>query len=108
MAIHGARDDGALREVIEAVCGTSTFREFLATHPAGGGHHAGYLVGGDECAAAGAQLTGSGHPAVQAPTLPVATVAFFAATVEIGVATEIVGIAEAARGLVAQLQSGAF
>ena len=67
-----------------------------------------YVVGDDEFERAVAELTGRGHPVVQTLTLPVATVASFDTTAGIGVATEIIGVTEAGRGFVAQLQSGMF
>ena len=65
-------------------------------------------MGEDEFGQAVAELTGRGYPVVQALTLPVARVAFFDTTAEIGVVTEIIGVSEAGRGFVAQLRSGMF
>jgi hypothetical protein len=55
-----------------------------------------------------AQLTRKGHPVVQALTLPVADVAFFDTTAEIGVATEIIGVTAAGDEFLGQLRSGAL
>ena len=106
--LYMAYSGGTLLELIQPVSGASIFQEFLASHPAGGVQHVAYLVGEDEFEHAVAELTGRGYPVVQALTLPVATVAFFDTTAEIGVATEIIGVTEAGRGFVAQLQSGTF
>ena len=105
--LYMAYSGGALLELIQPVSGTSIFQEFLADHPAGGVQHVAYLVPEEEFAGAVAELTARGYPVVQALTLPVATVAFFDTTAVIGVATEIIGVTEAGRAFVAQLQSGA-
>jgi methylmalonyl-CoA/ethylmalonyl-CoA epimerase len=99
--LYMAYSGGALLELIQPVSGASIFQEFLATHPAGGVQHVAYLVSEEEFGEAVAQLTSRGYP-------PVATVAFFDTTAEIGVATEIIGVTEAGRGFVTQLQSGIF
>jgi methylmalonyl-CoA/ethylmalonyl-CoA epimerase len=106
--LYMAYSGGALLELIQPVSGASIFRDFLATHPAGGVQHVAYLVPEEEFDEAVARLTGRGYQVVQALTLPVATVAFFDTTAEIGVAAEIIGVTEAGRGFVAQLQTGDF
>ena len=106
--LYMAYSGGVLLELIQPVAGASLYRDFLATHPAGGVQHVAFLVPEEEFAAAVADLTGRGYPVVQALTLPVATVAYFDTTADIGVATEIIGVTEAGRGFVAQLQSGTF
>ena len=100
--------NGALIELIQPVAGESLFQEFLAAHPRGGVQHVAYMVPEAAFDGAVAQLTRKGHPVVQTLTLPVATVAFFDTTGEIGVATEIIGVTAAGDEFVAQLRSGAF
>jgi len=105
--LYLAHSGGALLELIQPVSGGSLFQEFLARHPDGGVQHVAYMVPVEEFDQAVAQLTDRGYPVVQALTLPVASVAFFDTTAEIGVATEIIGVTAAGREFVAQLQSGA-
>lgn len=105
--LYMAYSGGALLELIQPVSGDSIFQEFLAAHPRGGVQHVAYMVPEAEFDEAVAQLTGRGYPVVQALTLPVARVAFFDTTAEVGVATEIIGVTEAGQQFVAQLQSGA-
>jgi catechol 2,3-dioxygenase-like lactoylglutathione lyase family enzyme len=105
--LYMAYSGGALLELIQPVSGASIFRDFLTDHPAGGVQHVAYMVAEEEFADAVAELTGRGYPVVQALTLPVATVAFFDTSAVLGVATEIIGVTEAGRGFIAQLQSGA-
>ncbi len=102
-----AHSGGSLLELIQPVAGASIFQEFLAAHPTGGVQHVAYLVPEADFGQAVAQLTGRGYPVVQALTLPVATVAFFDTTAEIGVATEIIGVTEAGREFLAQLRGDA-
>jgi methylmalonyl-CoA/ethylmalonyl-CoA epimerase len=104
--LYMASSGGALLELIQPVSGGSLFQEFLARHPNGGVQHVAYMVPEEEFGQAVAQLTDRGYPVVQALTLPVASVAFFDTTAEIGVATEIIGVTAAGREFVAQLQSG--
>jgi len=106
--LYMAYSNGALLELIQPVSGESIYREFLESHPQGGVQHVAYIVPEAEFADAVSQLTDKGYPVVQALTLPVASVAYFDTSAEIGVATEIIGVTEAGRGFVAQLQSGGF
>jgi methylmalonyl-CoA/ethylmalonyl-CoA epimerase len=53
-----------------------------------------------------AQLTSKGYPIVLSLRLPVATVAFFDTTKDIGIATEIIGLTPAGDDFVAQLRKG--
>jgi hypothetical protein len=55
-----------------------------------------------------ARLTSKGYPIVLSLRLPVATVAFFDTTKDIGIATEIIGLTAAGDDFVAQLRSGAL
>jgi catechol 2,3-dioxygenase-like lactoylglutathione lyase family enzyme len=104
--LYMAWSGGVLLELIQPVSGESLFREFLDAHPAGGVQHVAYTVPVEEFAGSVAQLTARGHQVVQALTLPVASVAFFDTTAEIGVATEIIGVTDTGRAFVAQLQGG--
>ena len=105
--LYMAWSGGVLLELIQPVSGASLFREFLDAHPAGGVQHVAYTVPVEEFEASVAQLTARGHAVVQALTLPVASVAFFDTTAEIGVATEIIGVTDAGRAFVTQLQGSA-
>jgi len=105
--LYMAYSNGALIELIQPLAGESLFREFLAAHPRGGVQHVAYMVPESEFDEAVAQLTRKGHPVVQALTLPVARVAFFDTTAEIGVATEIIGVTAAGDEFLGQLRSGA-
>lgn len=100
--------NGALIELIQPVAGESLFQEFLATRPQGGVQHVAYTVLESDFDEAVAHLTGKGHPVVQTLRLPVARVAFFDTTAEIGVATEIIGVTAAGDEFVGQLRRGAF
>ena len=53
------------------------------------------------------ELTGKGYPVITSLRLPVASVAFFDTTKEIGVVTEIIGLTAAGVDFMQQLKSGA-
>jgi catechol 2,3-dioxygenase-like lactoylglutathione lyase family enzyme len=105
--LYMAWSGGVLLELIQPVSGSSLYHEFLDAHSRGGVQHVAYTVPVEEFEAAVAELTARGYPVVQALTLPVANVAYFDTTAEIGVATEIIGVTEAGRAFVAELQGGA-
>jgi hypothetical protein len=101
--------NGAMIELIQPVSGESLFHEFLAAHPRGRGPARGvHRPPEAEFPGTVEQLTRKGHSVVLALTLPVATVAFFDTTGDIGVATEVIGLTAAADEFVAQLRSGTF
>jgi len=106
--LYMAYSNGALIELIQPVAGESPFQEFLAARPQGGVQDVAHMVPESAFDEAVAQLTRKGHPVVLTLTLPVARVAFFDTTAEIGVMTEIIGVTAAGDAFVGQLRSGAF
>jgi len=106
--LYMAYSNGALIELIQPVDGESLFQEFLAARPRGGVQHVAYMVPESDFDEAVAQLARKGHPVVLTLTLPVARVAFFDTTAEIGVATEIIGVTAAGDEFLGQLRSGSF
>jgi methylmalonyl-CoA/ethylmalonyl-CoA epimerase len=106
--LYMAYSGESLLELIQPVSGNSIFQEFLDEHPTGGVQHVAYTVPEAEFEDAVAQLVEKGYPVVQSLRLPVATVAFFDTSAEIGVATEVIGITEAGVEFVGQLKSGQF
>lgn len=106
--LYMAYSGESLLELIQPVYGNSIFQEFLDDHPTGGVQHVAYSVPEVEFEQAVTQLTQKGYPVVQSLRLPVATVAYFDTSAEIGVATEIIGVTETGMEFVGQLKSGQF
>jgi methylmalonyl-CoA/ethylmalonyl-CoA epimerase len=106
--LYMAHSGESLLELIQPVSGQSIFQEFLDDHPRGGVEHVAYMVPEAEFDQAVMQLTEKGYPVVQSLRLPVATVAFFDTSAEIGIATEIIGVTEAGVEFVGQLKNGGF
>lgn len=106
--LYMAYSGESLLELIQPVSGNSIFQEFLDDHPRGGVQHVAYSVPETKFDHAVTQLTQKGYPVIQSLRLPVATVAFFDTSAEIGVATEIIGVTEAGVEFVGQLKNGQF
>ncbi|MEJ7685372.1 MAG: VOC family protein [Segetibacter sp.] len=103
--LYMAYSGGSMIELIQPVSGKSIFQDYLDKHPKGGVQHIAFTVPKaelDECVSG---LTGKGYPAILNLTLPVASVAFFDTTNEIGVFTEIIGLTEAGVEFVEQLKA---
>lgn len=104
--LYMASSNGVLLELIEPVAGESIYRDYLAEHPRGGVQHVAYMVPEANFAAAVADLTAKGYPVVQSLELPVARVAYFDTSPDVGVFTEVIGVTEAGHAFVAQLEGG--
>ncbi len=103
--LYMAYSGGSMIELIQPVTGKSVFQDYLDKHPKGGVQHIAFTVPKaelDECVSG---LTDKGYPAILNLTLPVASVAFFDTTNEIGVFTEIIGLTEAGVEFVEQLKA---
>lgn len=106
--LYMAHSGESLIELIQPLGGRSLFHEFLDAHPAGGVQHVAYMVPIADRDGAVARLTSRGYGVVQTLRLPVAEVAFFDTTAELGVATEIIGVTAAGDEFVAALKAGRF
>ena len=96
----------SLIELIQPVSGKSIFQDYLDKNPNGGVQHIAYMIPEAELETAIAELTGKGYPVISSLRLPVASVAFFDTSKDIGVATEIIGVTEAGVEFVQQLKNG--
>ena len=94
-------------ELIQPVSGKSIFRDYLDLHPEGGVHHIAYTVPENELGKGISELKDRGYPVITSLTLPVASVAFFDTSKDIGVITEIIGLTEAGVEFVQQLKVSA-
>ena len=106
--LYMASSGDTMLELIQPVSGKSIFQDYLDTHPDGGVQHIAYMVPEDELDKAIDELTGKGYPVITSLRLPVASVAFFDTTKEIGVVTEIIGLTTAGVDFIKQLKSGAI
>jgi methylmalonyl-CoA/ethylmalonyl-CoA epimerase len=86
---------GWMVELIEPVSGNSIYRDFLNQHSTGGVHHVAYTVPEAEFDHEVEELLGKGYPVVQTLRLPVARVAYFDTSAQLGVLTEIIGVTAA-------------
>ena len=77
-------------------------------HPDGGVHHIAYMLPEAEMDKAVSELTAKGYPLITSLRLPVASVAFFDTSKEIGVVTEIIGLTESGVEFIKELKSGAM
>lgn len=94
-----------LLELIQPVSGQSIFQDFLEKSPNGGVQHIAYMVPEAEFETVVSEMTRKGYSAIQCLKLPVARVAFFDTTQDIGLVTEIIGVTEAGIAFVQQLKS---
>lgn len=104
--LYLAYSGNSMIELIQPVSGKSIFRDYLDAHPNGGVQHIAYMVSEDELDEAIADLTGKGYQVITRLHLPVASVAFFDTTKEIGVVTEIIGLTTAGIEFLEKLKSG--
>jgi len=105
--LYMAYSGESLVELIQLVSGQSIFRDYLEKNSGGGLQHIAYMVPVDQLEKAIAEMTGKGYAVITSLNLPIAKVAFFDTTKEIGVVTEIIGATEAGFEFVQQLKSGA-
>ncbi len=105
--LYMAYSGGSLLELIQPVSGQSIFQDYLDKHPQGGVQHIAFMVPGLELDTCVSGLTDKGYSAILSLTLPVASVAFFDTTNEIGVFTEIIGLTGAGVEFVEQLKAQA-
>lgn len=82
-------------ELIQPISGKSIYRDFLDKRPEGGVHHMAFTLPEADLDIAISELIGKGYPIVQSLILPVARVAYFDTSKEIGIYTELIGITEA-------------
>jgi catechol 2,3-dioxygenase-like lactoylglutathione lyase family enzyme len=104
--LYMAASGDTLLELIQPVSGQSIFQDYLELHPEGGVQHIAYIVPEAELDKAVSELTGKGYPVITSLRLPVANVAFFDTSKDIGVVTEIIGVTEAGNEFVQQLKQG--
>jgi methylmalonyl-CoA/ethylmalonyl-CoA epimerase len=95
----------SLIELIQPVSGKSIFQDYLDKNPNGGVQHIAYMIPEAELETASAELTGKGYSVISSLRLPVASVAFFDTSKDIGVVTEIIGVTEAGVEFVQQLKN---
>ena len=98
---------GWMIELIQPVSGANIYRDFLDRHPKGGVHHVAYTVPEADFEREVEELLSKGCRVVQTLRLPVARVAYFDTSVELGVLTEIIGVTAAGFELLASLSTGA-
>lgn len=103
--LYLAYSGDSMLELIQPVSGKSIFQDYLDLHPDGGVQHIAYMIPEDELDKAVAELTGKGYPVITSLRLPVASVAYFDTTKEIGVVTEIIGLTAAGVDFIEQLKS---
>ena len=106
--LYLAYSGDSMLELIQPISGSSIFKDFLDQHSGGGVQHVAYTVPESDFEQAVTRLKNKGYSVVQSLHLPVAHVAFFDTSAEIGVATEIIGVTEAGVQFVEQLRSGNF
>ena len=104
--LYMAYSGETLIELIQPVSGQSIFQDYLIKHPEGGVQHIAYMVPESNLDKAISELTTKGYPVITSLNLPVAKVAFFDTTKEIGVVTEIIGLTGAGVEFLQQLKSG--
>jgi methylmalonyl-CoA/ethylmalonyl-CoA epimerase len=95
-----------LLELIQPVSGKSIYRDFLDQHPTGGVQHIAYIVPEADLDQALAEFGDKGYSVVQTLALPIARVAYFDTSREIGVMTELVGVTAAGMAWVQQMKEG--
>jgi catechol 2,3-dioxygenase-like lactoylglutathione lyase family enzyme len=95
-------------ELIQPVSGESIYQDYLKKHPEGGVHHIAYVVPETGLNKAIAEMTSKGFSVISSLHLPVAKVAYFDTSKEIGVFSEIIGLTQAGVAFVDQLKSGAL
>lgn len=105
--LYLASSGDSMLELIQPVSGQSIFQDYLDLHPDGGVQHIAYMVAETEMDNAVAEFTSQGYPVITSLRLPVASVAFFDTSKEIGVVTEIIGLTEAGTEFMQQLKYGA-
>jgi hypothetical protein len=99
---------GWMIELIQPVSGSSIYRDFLDQQTGGGVHHIAYTVPEADFEDEVQELTRQGSRVVQTLRLPVARVAYFDTSAELGVLTEIIGVTAAGVDLIARLSRGAL
>jgi catechol 2,3-dioxygenase-like lactoylglutathione lyase family enzyme len=104
--LYMAYSGESLIELIQPVSGQSIFNDYLKKHPYGGVQHIAYTVAEADLDKAISELTNKGYPVITSLNLPVAKVAFFDTSKEIGVVTEIIGLTAAGVEFLQQLKSG--
>ncbi|HEX5154077.1 MAG TPA: VOC family protein [Parafilimonas sp.] len=104
--LYMAYSGESMVELIQPVSGQSIFRDYLEKNPGGGLQHIAYMVPVSQLEKAIAEMTGKGYPVITSLNLPIAKVAYFDTTKEIGVVTEIIGVTEAGVEFVQQLKNG--
>jgi len=98
---------GWMVELIQPVSGNSIYQDFLDQHGTGGVHHIAYTVAEADFDREFQELSAKGCRVVQALHLPVARVAYFDTSRELGVLTEIIGVTAAGVDLLTTLRNGA-
>jgi catechol 2,3-dioxygenase-like lactoylglutathione lyase family enzyme len=102
--LYLAYSGDSMLELIQPVSGQSIYQDYLDLHPDGGVQHIAYVVAEAELDKAISELTAKGYPVITSLRLPVASVAFFDTTKEIGIVTEIIGLTEAGVEFVQQMK----
>ena len=105
--LYMAYSGESMIELIQPVSGRSIYSDYLEKNPDGGLQHIAYMVPVDQLENAIREMTGKGYPIITSLNLPIAKVAYFDTTKEIGVVTEIIGATEAGFEFVKQLKNGA-
>jgi catechol 2,3-dioxygenase-like lactoylglutathione lyase family enzyme len=104
--LYLAYSGDSMLELIQPVSGQSIYQDYLNLHPDGGVQHIAYMVPEAELDKAVSELIAKGFPVITSLRLPVASVAYFDTTKEIGVVTEIIGLTEAGTEFIQQLKYG--
>jgi hypothetical protein len=94
---------GWMVELIQPVSGSSIYRDFLDQQRTGGVHHIAYTVPEADFEHEVQELANKGVRVVQTLRLPVARVAYFDTSAELGVLTEIIGVTAAGVDLLSSL-----
>jgi len=106
--LYMAYSGDSLVELIQPVSGQSIFQDYLDRNLAPGIQHIAYSIPVNDLDKAISEFAKKGYPVITSLNLPVAKVAFFDTSKEIGVVTEVIGLTDAGLEFVQQLKSAAM
>jgi methylmalonyl-CoA/ethylmalonyl-CoA epimerase len=101
-----AYSGGSFIELIQPLSGQSIFQDYLDKNPAGGVQHIAYTMPFTELDEAITELTEKGYPVITSLNMPVAKIVFVDTYKDLGVVTELMGLAEAGLAFVEKLKTG--
>ncbi len=95
---------GTFIELIQPVSGNSVFQDYFDNNPAGGIQHVAYSISVANLDKVISEFADKGFPVISSFNHPIATIVFFDTRKEIGVMTEIMGIAKEGEEIVQQMK----